>query len=446
MLLVVLTAGLVLRVFPGFLGTFPAGWVVFAVAGTPLLLGAACAVWRWRSARAVAREVDALAQTKDRFLTVLELAPGAPDGISTAIRREASAFCSGLRFDRLRSRPPGKRLWLLLLPAFGFAVLEGLQAWRSLHPPAGLEDALTLIAEARRAAVERPPDDRDFEKAAEELAKAETRIKDSADPMREALRALADLERRLAAASDQAAPLEPAAAEDLAEAVQAQHPGLAEALRAGKGAQAAREVEAMDPADLAKALEQAARYRENQQLRELAGQTPGLAQAQLRQMLDPGDNDGKDGRNGRFLTALRDIKNGTSPSAPQDAGGQGEQPGDVPEGGEKPAPARTDHAPPGGSPGSERDLGQGEELAGERDPQKPPDASDEFVAGLQGDGGALVKMLRAPGGDDPGARRAYRSAYAAAAPAAIDAVNQEQIPAGSRILVRKYFESIRPND
>ncbi len=441
-----LTAGLACRAFPDVRGAFPPGWVVFVVVGVPVLLGAACAAWRWRSLHDVAVALDALAGTKDRFLTALVLDGGASDEIATAIRREAARFCSGLRIGPLRPHPPGKRLGFLLLPLLGFAVVEGLPAWRSLHPPPGREDALALIAEARRAAEEHAPEDHELEKAAEELAQAEARVKDSTDPMREALRALADLERRLAAASDGSAPLDQAAAEDLAEAVQAQQPGLAEALRAGKAAAAAREVAAMDPGDLAKALEQAARHRENQQLRELAGQPAGAAQARLRQMLDPGENDRGEGQKGRFLASLRDIKNGTSPPSPQDARGQGEQPGDVPEGKEKPAPARADLAPPGGSPGSEKDVGQGQDASGENDPQKPSHAAEEFVSGVQGQGDAIVEMLRTAGGDDPNARRVYRSAYETAAAAAIDAVNQEEIPAGSRILVRKYFESIRPKD
>ena len=72
--------------------------------------------------------------------------------------------------------------------------------------------------------------------------------------------------------------------------------------------------------------------------------------------------------------------------------------------------------------------------------------SEDFVEGEIGEGASLVQLFRAAGNDDPQARRAYRSAYQVAAPAALDAVSQEKIPAGSRLLVRRYFEAIRPKE
>ena len=92
------------------------------------------------------------------------------------------------------------------------------------------------------------------------------------------------------------------------------------------------------------------------------------------------------------------------------------------------------------------DLGRGSELGEEAEPLVAQEGSEDFLQGEIGDGASLVQLFRAAGGDDPEARRAYRSAYQAAAPAALDAVNQENIPAGSRLLVRRYFESIRPKD
>ena len=82
----------------------------------------------------------------------------------------------------------------------------------------------------------------------------------------------------------------------------------------------------------------------------------------------------------------------------------------------------------------------------EAEPLVAQEGSEDFLQGEIGDGASLVQLFRAAGGDDPQARRAYRSAYQVAAPAALDAVNQENIPAGSRLLVRRYFESIRPKE
>ena len=42
------------------------------------------------------------------------------------------------------------------------------------------------------------------------------------------------------------------------------------------------------------------------------------------------------------------------------------------------------------------------------------------------------------------ATAAYRDLYGVMAPAAQDAVEQENIPLGARVYVRKYFEAIRP--
>ncbi len=51
----------------------------------------------------------------------------------------------------------------------------------------------------------------------------------------------------------------------------------------------------------------------------------------------------------------------------------------------------------------------------------------------------MVQMLRMTGADDPKARTAYRSAYQTAEAAALDAVDREEVPIGSRLLVREVF-------
>ena len=105
-----------------------------------------------------------------------------------------------------------------------------------------------------------------------------------------------------------------------------------------------------------------------------------------------------------------------------------------------------DNAPPSGLPGTEKDFGRGEDIARQAEPLNPAASSEDFVEGEIGDGTSLIALFRAAGNDDPQARRAYRNAYQTAAPAALDAVSREQIPAGSRLLVRRYFEAIRPKE
>jgi hypothetical protein len=114
--------------------------------------------------------------------------------------------------------------------------------------------------------------------------------------------------------------------------------------------------------------------------------------------------------------------------------------------GEGSSASAANESQPAGAPGSEMDFGRGSDLGQEAEPLITQEGSEDFLQGEIGEGASLVQLFRAAGGDDPKARRAYRSAYQAAAPAALDAVNQETIPTGSRLLVRRYFEAIRPKE
>jgi hypothetical protein len=55
-------------------------------------------------------------------------------------------------------------------------------------------------------------------------------------------------------------------------------------------------------------------------------------------------------------------------------------------------------------------------------------------------------MMLPSAGDASKSARKFKELYEAMAPAAEDAVQQENIPLGSRFLVRRYFESIRPKE
>ena len=71
----------------------------------------------------------------------------------------------------------------------------------------------------------------------------------------------------------------------IAEAFASDHPDLGSQLRAGKSTEAARTVAELNPAEIAKALEQAARHLETARLRELVEQAPATAKVQLVMML-----------------------------------------------------------------------------------------------------------------------------------------------------------------
>jgi hypothetical protein len=405
-----------------------------------LLVAFGLAVFRWRSLSAVAREVDVRLGTKDRFAAELQTTDATP--WADALHREVAAYAANLRVgEQLRLRGPGRRVLWLLIPLGALAFLEGLHHVRL----AGLREELAAAQELIRKTKDAlPPDDKELVKVAEDLTTLEKKLPDTNDPLREAMRALAELERKLAAASGQNA-LSPAEAAALADALAAEAPQMSEDLRSGNAEGAAEGLAKLDPEALAKALEQAAKHLENRRLEELARDRK--AQQQLGSILRSSAEGA--GQRKKFLSALKDIKQGNPGDSKekdeQEGGGAGES-NESPNGGEKPDAGLADNAPPGGRPGSDKDLGKGSDLDGPKDPEEGVPRTDEFVAGQLGDGASLVEMLRAAGGDDAKARRAWKSTWQAAAPAALDAVAREEIPPGSRLMVKRYFEAIRPKE
>jgi len=411
-------------------------WLLLGSLGVAFVL----AMVRWRSLGDVAQEVDRRLDTKDRFST--ELRTVEPTPWAEAMHREVAAYAANLRVgERLRLPGPGKKFLWLLLPVFALGLIEGLHHVRLAGKREELAAAQEMIRKTREAV---PRDDKELVKEAEKLTELEKKLADAKDPLREALRALAELERKLASASGQNA-LTPAEAAALADAVAAEAPQLSDELRSGDSRGAAQSVAKLDPAALAKALEQAAKHLENRRLEELARERN--VQQQLGSILrSSGEGSGQ---RKKFLSALRDAKQGNSGDEKEmsdlDGPGQGE-PNESPNGGEKPDAGLADNAPPGGKPGSDKDLGKGSDLNEQKDPEAGEEHAEEFVGGQMGDGMSLVEMLRAAGGDDPKAQRAWKSAWQSAAPAALDAVAREEIPPGSRLMVKRYFEAIRPKE
>ncbi|MGA7214227.1 MAG: hypothetical protein WBX20_08475 [Terrimicrobiaceae bacterium] len=408
----------------------------------PLVLAALAGIYRWRSLKAVAREIDARAKAKDRFLTALALPATETGALCDALRRETSAFVSSLPLRKyLPLEAPRKRALWLLPPLVALGLLEGFEQWRANTLAPELAIARKLVEQVRRNAEFEAEKEKEFQKVAEELRDIERELATSPQPLREALRTIAELEQRLSPQSELSAAETLALAEVLAQ----NHPKLASDLRSGNNAEAGKAVAQLDPAELARALEQAARHLETRRLRDLADQAPSAARLKLGMMLGSSRGSGDETGRRRFVSALRDMKSGIQGAGQEGAQGleaaEPREPGD-----EKSTASALDNAPPGGAPGSENDRGRGEELSQENEPVDQPPGSEDFLAGETGEGPSLVELFHAAGNDDPRARRAYHSAYQAAAPAALDAVSQEQIPAGSRLLVRRYFEAIRPKE
>lgn len=402
------------------------------------LLGA----WRWRRPHAVAVELDRRGRTKDRFLTALGLERSAPAPFADAARREVATFVN--HWSPKQHLPfrvdAGRFLWLLL-PLAAWLALNAWQDARLARLEPEITEAQSLLKEAHKLA--ESTKDEETRKAAEELKRAEERLSSSAEPLRDAMRALAEFERRLAQSSNA---LSAQDMNDLAQALADTSPQTAEDLRSGRNNEAAENIAKMDPEALQRALQQAEQHLQNQKLREMLRQAAQQMQQQLTSMLQ--SSSGESGEGQRMRSMLRDLKNGSGGGQQeQQAGGRGQQGphNENPPGKEKSTAGNADSAPPGGAAGSEKDTGRGQPIAGEKDPS---DASgqESFVAGQTGDGTSLVQAYRSSGNQDSAAARAYKDAYDTAASAELDAVNREDIAPGSRFLVRRYFESIRPKE
>ncbi len=150
----------------------------------------------------------------------------------------------------------------------------------------------------------------------------------------------------------------------------------------------------------------------------------------------------------QLINSLENMKEGL-----QQPGGDGQgKPGDPSQGRGSLASVES-FAKPGGSdpgfnpsgvPGGEKDAGHDGKIFDDKPVANEPSAGvAKRLAGLPGEGESQQELVNAAG-DSSKAGRAYRQLYEAAAPAAQDAVEQENIPLGSRRFVRRYFENIRP--
>lgn len=152
----------------------------------------------------------------------------------------------------------------------------------------------------------------------------------------------------------------------------------------------------------------------------------------------------------QLIKALEQMKQGGSP---MDALGNAQRgfarlpaPGPGP-GGKQPGADGPDNPDglPTGNAGSELDRGTGKKLFADQRMELKADGAASKLEGALGDGASLQEFMTAPGGAGQALRK-YRELYEAMAPAAQDALEQENIPIGSRKTVRRYFESIRPRE
>ena len=350
----------------------------------------------------------------------------------------------------------------------------------------------------------------ELDKLAEEMKNSARRLQDAAarpdeEKLKSALRELSSLEAMLRAMKDaareQRSTPEEMAAFTAALAANTQTSAAADALKAGDPEQAAAQLEKLlqqlkqdgDPSQtlqqLAQSMQEQAAKLTEQQKSEVAQQMqqaaqaaqsgqPQLSQKSLERLAEllrkfGANKNGKGqqqqqqqasgGRSGsgkpmteqelqQLINSLENMKEGL-----QQPGGEGQMPGgkdgqpggrslsmveSFAKGGSNPEAGSN----PSGMPGTERDEGHSDKIFDDKPVASDPKSGvAKRLEGLPGEGESLQELVNTAG-DSTRAGRAYRQLYEAAAPAAQDAVEQENIPLGSRRFVRRYFENIRPQN
>ena len=173
-------------------------------------------------------------------------------------------------------------------------------------------------------------------------------------------------------------------------------------------------------------------------------------QRQIKMQQQSGQNS-REGAKGdalqKLLASLQEMKSGEGEQGAADKPGNGEPGGTV--------AMQSFTEVPSTSPGelepststaqqhSERDFGTTETPFGKEPTEAGKEASKGAVKGRLGEGETLQQMMPTAG-DSSRSNRRYKELYEAMAPAAQDAVVQENIPLGSRFLIKRCFESIRP--
>lgn len=461
-----------------------------------LLLIAASAILRRRPLEAIAALADRRGATKDRLATALALSREEKSSpLADLARTECAAFLARTDFRPLIPlHAPRLGIWLvvplvaLALLRLDFALHRSATEAETAKAQAAIADTVAQIEQLARKVEQAQQQTRDEElkKLAEQLAASAERLRaetNADDAKKAAMRELSALENAMRELQRQPSPADEM--KELAKAL-AQMPGmedvlkalsennLAEAQRALQRAQEAPKDAANQPSEeqvenaLRDAMQNLAERRElSQALQKLADQmkqqSGGLSQQamqQLSQMLQqaqknqPGDN-GNSGQRQmtmqELISALENAKFGEGQNQDQQRPG-GEKPGEgqqvivqsFPNGDRNAPPQAGDASHPSGKPGSERDFGTTPTPFG--DQSAAQEKGGELALKGQLSQGETLSMMIPSAGDQSTSARRYKDLYDAAAAAAQDAVQQENIPLGSRFLIKRYFESIRPQE
>ena len=462
-------------------------WAAPALAGLAAFMAT---MLRRVELRDVAGLVDRLGGTHDRSLTALAFAE-TPTPFQQLAMEECRTFLAKQNLARLIPIRLPRAVRYLLIPMITLALLhwesriaadgrerEKDAAQKQVSPTVNLLDQLAKEIEKTLD----PSKDEELKKLAEQLKKSAEQLRaqeNGADEAaKAALRELSQLEQILQQMQKAPANASPEDMKKLAEELaknDATKPA-AEAMKSGDLAQAAKELEeatkqptkeeaekalreALDRLGKQRELSEAMQQLAKQLQQQSSGGKPGEGLQKLAQMLKQmGQQKGSSGKPGQqptteqlkqLIAALENMKYGE----PQDSGGEPQAPGDgqgklTIQSFSKPHPDGSSpdgSQMPSGQPGSERDTGTTETPFGKTATEAAKNGTDAALKGRLNEGESLSQLLPTAGDTSKSARR-YQELYEAMAPSAEEAVVQENIPLGSRFLIKRYFESIRPKE
>jgi hypothetical protein len=448
--------------------------------------------------RRVADWTDRAAGTRDRFASALEFSKDEPLPMQALAVQECAGFAERANVRAwMRFRAP-RQLRFLAVPLAALALLQwhahttiGQRRADEIAARAEVEGTAKQLEELARQTMKNAEDAKsdELKKLAEELQRRADLLRAEAvkpeDSQKAALRQIAELEKLVRELQRQ--PAASAELQELAKALEKNNAmkQVSDALKSGDLAKAAEELEKAlrelaqrrderTPEEVKQALDQALKHLAEQQklsesMQQLAQQMQEggaasetlqkiaqlLRQMQQRGQQPPAGQPGQPGQQGKPLTeqqlqqllsALENMKFGDGKDDAK-PGQQGDGMvtmqafGDPKDGSDKPG---GDPRLPSGQPGSERDTGTTDTPFG-KDGVRGNDPRNKQLSGRLGDGETLRQFLPTAGDASRSTQR-YRDLYEAMAPAAEEAVLQENIPLGSRFFIKRYFESIRPKE
>lgn len=459
--------------------------------GGAILLGALVTplAWTWLkipTLEQTAIRVDSLAQTRDRFLTAydfskVEARTTLQDLAVEECRRFVAAFdvaaCTRFRFPPLLP-------WLLIpLVALGMLPWHSSSAGKAagMHGTRAMPEQLRELQALARAVDrenEKAKSD-DLKKIADAMRKKAKRLQ-SASPeetRKTTLREISSLENMILEMLKSQKSFSPEELAALTDALRQSEltKAAAEALQAGKPDEAAEKLELLlqrqkqDAAldKIARAIQQAmARLPQDrkgepggalEKITKSGGQNGGQALRRFAELLRKAGNapQGETAGNSdsqetmrKILSALQNLKYGGQ----QDRAGADPHQGNSDskiimqsfgqanaQGGQQVSVTNI----PGGMPGSEHDAGTTENPLGARQKKRGNGAAGSQLNGALGEGGSLRDFITTTG-DRSRSNLRYRELYNAMLPAAGQAVEQDDIPPGSRFYIKRYFQAIRP--